>query len=181
MQEPEPATIRSAAAGDLEAFTSLVRATQAHVWRFIRHLVGDDDTAADLTQETFVRVHRSLHTFRHDAAFATWLLRIARNLVVDEQRRELRRPPTRPADDALMLADPSPGPGLHSELRAALAALPDHQREALLLVEIAGLRYREAAEVLAVAEGTVKSRVFHARAAMVRWMESDQIREPHHG
>jgi RNA polymerase sigma-70 factor, ECF subfamily len=181
MQSPDPATIRSAAAGDLVAFTSIVRACQPHVWRFVRHLVGDDELATDLTQETFVRVHRSLATFRHDADFVTWLLRIARNLTIDEHRRASRRVPIRPLDDATSIADPGPEPGFQAELHAALATLTVEQREAILLVEVAGLRYREAAEVLDVAEGTVKSRVFSARASLVRWLASDDDREPQHG
>jgi len=181
MQSPDPATIRSAADGDIVAFTSIMRACQPHVWRFVRHLVGDDDLATDLTQETFVRVHRSIAGFRHDANFATWLLRIARNLVIDEQRRASRRVPVRPIDDAASIAGTEPDPGFHAELHAALATLTVEQREAILLVEVTGLRYREAAEVLDVAEGTVKSRVFTARASLARWLESDDSREPQHG
>jgi RNA polymerase sigma-70 factor, ECF subfamily len=181
MQDPDPATVRLAATGDLVAFTALVREMQPHVWRFIRHLVSDDDLAADLTQETFVRLHRSIGSFRHEAGFRTWLLRIARNLVIDEQRRASRRPQTSSADAALMLADVAPGPSWQAELNAALLALPTAQREAIILVEVFGLRYREAAEVLGTAEGTVKSRVFNARTALVRWIESDDHTEQRHG
>lgn len=180
MQEPDPATVRLAAAGDRRAFALLVRHTQDHVWRFIRHQVGDDELASDLSQETFLRVHASLRSFRGEAAFTTWLLRIARNLVVDERRRAARRPVVVPVDES---ASPGRDPGttLRSELEAALASLPVDQRDALLLVEILGLRYREAAAVLEVAEGTVKSRVFHARAGLTRWMAADELDERRHG
>jgi RNA polymerase sigma-70 factor, ECF subfamily len=176
MEEPDPATVRSAAAGDRRAFARLVRHTQDHVWRFIRHQVGDDELASDLTQETFLRVHASLRSFRGEASFGTWLLRIARNLAVDERRRAARRPVFVPVEDSTGLVR-SPGPSLLNELDAALDSLPPDQRDALLLVEILGLRYREAALILEVADGTVKSRVFHARAALTRWMTVDELDE----
>ena len=173
MQEPDPRTIRLAATGDLDAFTEIVRSTQPDVWRFIRHLVGDDDLAADLTQDTFLRVHRSLGSFRGESLFRTWLFRIARNVTIDDHRRTARRAPTQPLRDAALEAVESASePGLATELRAALDELPEAQRTAFVLVEVCGLRYREVAVVLDISEGTVKSRVFHARIRLVRWFES---------
>ena len=168
MDEPDPQTLRAAAAGDVEAFTDLVRSSQPHVWRFLRHLLGDPDLAADVMQETFVRVHRSLPGFRHESRFTTWLLRIARNAAIDEQRRLTRRRRLATLEDR---PRPSPDASLGTELRAALADLAPDLREPFVLVEVFGMRYREAAEVLGVPEGTVKSRVFRARAALVAWMD----------
>jgi RNA polymerase sigma-70 factor (ECF subfamily) len=171
MDEPDPRVIRSAAAGDDAAFTALMRAAQPHVWRFVRHLLGDDEQAADVTQETFIRVHRSLHRFRFDARFSTWLFRIARNAAVDEQRRSGRRErlvaavsPARPTADA----------SLGSELKAAVHALSPRLREAFVGVEVFGLRYQDAAEVLDVPVGTVKSRVFRARLELVGWFDAGE-------
>ena len=170
MQEPDPRVVRAAAAGDEAAFTALVRATQPHVWRFVRHLLGDEDGAGDVTQETFVRVHRSLGTFRHDARFTTWLLRIARNATVDEQRRRASRRRTEASVVARPYADDDAALG--SEIRAALDSLPPALREAFVVVEVFGHRYQDAAEVLDIPTGTVKSRVFRARAALVAWFEA---------
>lgn len=180
MQEPDPATIRAAGAGDLDAFTDIVRSTQPDVWRFIRHLVHDDDLAADLTQDTFLRVHRSIGSFRGDSLFRTWLFRIARNLTIDEQRRRGRQGWHGPLDeDSTDTSTSHAGPALHTELRAAIVELPELQRSAFVVVEVFGLKYREAAEILGTTEGTVKSRVFHARARLVRWFEADQAVDDH--
>ena len=178
MEEPDPATVRRAAAGDLDAFADLVRSTQADVWRFLRHLVDDDELAADLTQDTFMRVHRALPDFRGESRFRTWVFAIARNIAIDERRRRDRRgPEVELTDRRMRAASEAPAPGLQLELRSALDTLPERQRSAFVLVEVFGLRYREAGDVLATSEGTVKSRVFHARAALVDWFDAAEARD----
>ena len=138
------------------------------MWRFVRHLLGDDELAADVTQETFVRVHRSLTRFRFDSRFSTWLFRIARNAAVDEQRRMARR---QRIVAAVARPEPSGDGALGAELKAALASLSPRLREAFVLVEVFGLKYQDAAEVLDVPDGTVKSRVFRARLQLVDWFD----------
>lgn len=171
VQEPDPATIRAAAAGDVRAFESLVREHQATVVRFLRHLVGDDALADDVAQETFIRVHRRLGTFRFRSRFTTWLLQIARNAAVDELRSRARR-------ERLALAAPAPAPpsapDARAELRAALASLSPTVVEALVLVEVFGLPYAEVGGVLGVPTGTVKSRVFQARRKLHEWHAADE-------
>jgi RNA polymerase sigma-70 factor, ECF subfamily len=173
MEEPEPALIRAAAAGDLGAFESLVRAYQEPVWRFLRRLLGDAGVAEDVAQETFLRVFRRLPTFAFEAKFSTWVFQIARNAGVDELRSVRRR--IRLAS----LTRPPPAVGMpeaRAEIDAALASLPVDLREAILLIEVLGLRYREVARVLGVPEGTVKSRVFSARSRLHRWSTADEER-----
>jgi RNA polymerase sigma-70 factor (ECF subfamily) len=172
MDEPDPRTVKAAAAGDTAAFVEIMTTTQADVWRFLRHLTGDPEVAADLTQDTFVRVHQRIGSYRFEARFSSWLLRIARNLAWDEMRSRERR-------DRLQVRlrvdrAGSATPGDTVELRAAVASLGDDLREAFVSVEIFGLTYREAADVLDVPEGTVKSRVFRARQALVAWLRSDE-------
>lgn len=176
MEEPDPKVVRAAAAGDVTAFADLVRTSQAHVWRFARHLLGDDDLAADVTQETFVRVHRHLAHFRYEARFSTWLLRIARNAAVDEQRRRAQR---QRLTEALPSPRLAPDASLGTEVRTAMASLPPSLREAFVLVEVFGQRYQDAAAVLGVPVGTVKSRVHRARVELVRWFAADDSREGH--
>ncbi len=172
MREPDPGVVRAAARGDVAAFTVLAREAQPHLWRFLRHLTGDAELAADLTQETLLRVHRSLRTFRGRSRFTTWLFRIARNVALDELRARERRPRTVEADERI--APPSAGPASSVEIRAAVATLPLAQREAFVLAEVYGLPYREVGEVLGVPVGTVKSRVFHARRRLVNWFDADE-------
>lgn len=173
LQETDPALIRSAAAGDTEAFAELVRAHQQHVWRFLRRQLGDDALAEDVTQETFVRVFTRLSTFTFEAKFSTWVFQIARNAGIDELRKRQRQARLH---DILgrraTTTTPSPEVGL--ELQMALDSLPEDQRAALLLVEVFGLRYREAAEVLGIPPGTVKSRVFNARTRLHEWAQAGE-------
>ena len=174
MEEPEPALVRAAAAGELAAFERLVRAYQEPVWRFLRRLLGDAGVAEDVAQETFLRVFRRLPTFTFEARFSTWVFQIARNAGVDELRARNRR-----SRLASLAPPPASAPGMpeaRAEIDAALASLPVDLREAILLIEVLGLRYHEVARVLGVPEGTVKSRVFSARTRLHRWSTADEER-----
>ena len=172
MEEPEPALIRAAAAGDLGAFEQLVRAYQQHVWRFLRRLLGDAGLAEDVAQETFLRVFRRLPTFTFEAKFSTWVFQIARNAGIDELRARQRR--TRLASVAPPPDRSAAPPEARAEIEAALASLPVDLREAVLLIEVLGLSYHEVARVLGVPEGTVKSRMFSARSRLHRWSTADE-------
>ena len=172
MEEPEPALIRAAAAGDRAAFEQLVRAYQQQVWRFLRRLLGNDALAEDVTQETFLRVYRRLSGFSFQSKFSTWVFQIARNAGIDEVRSQERR--ARLAGQTPQPTPPACPPETRAEIQAALASLPVDLRETVLLVEVLGLRYREVATVLGVAVGTVKRRMFNARSQLYRWSTADQ-------
>jgi RNA polymerase sigma-70 factor, ECF subfamily len=167
VQEPDPQVIRAAADGDLSAFEAIVRAYQAHVWRFLRHLLADPALAEDVTQETFLRIHRRLRSFAFRSKFSTWVFQIARNAGIDALRARERRA-------RLLRAVPeqraAPDHAGNVEVGLMVASLPVRLREAFALVEVFGLTYREAGEALGVPEGTVKSRVFHARRQLVEWL-----------
>ncbi|HEX9889978.1 MAG TPA: sigma-70 family RNA polymerase sigma factor [Nitriliruptorales bacterium] len=176
MEEPDPVMIRAAAAGDLDAFERLVRRYQEPVWRFLRGLVSDRALAEDLAQETFLRAFDRLDSFGFRSRFSTWLFQIARNLAVDSLRRRERRralpwrvgPNTEP-----------PGPDLGTELASAVSSLSPKLREALLLVEVMGFSCIEAGAILGIPDGTVKSRLFHARRQLVEWFEADDDGQVH--
>jgi RNA polymerase sigma-70 factor (ECF subfamily) len=173
VHETDPTLIRAAAAGDIAAFEQIVRDHQQSVWRFLRRLLGDADVAEDVAQETFLRVYRRLPTFGFESRFSTWVFQVARNAGIDELRARERRARLErtlaPADSATQGAGEA-----RAEIDAALASLAVAQREALLLVEVLGLRYADAAAVLAVPPGTVKSRVFAARERLVEWAHADE-------
>ena len=171
VQEPEPRLIRAAADGDLDAFGLLVAAYQEPIWRFLCSLVRDAALAEDLTQETFLRAYDRLGTFEFRSRFSTWLFAVARNLGIDALRQRERRNllPVRIGPD-----QPPSDPHLRTEVAAAVAALSDKLREALLLVEVMGFSCRETGEILGIPDGTVKSRLYLARAQLVAWFEADQ-------
>jgi RNA polymerase sigma-70 factor (ECF subfamily) len=163
VRDPDPRTVQRARRGDLLAFEDLVRDFQADAFRFAWHLTRDRQLAEDVTQDAFLRAFRFLGGFRGDRKFGSWLFSIVRNCAMDALRRE-RRGETfwdereRPRS----VADPS----ARAELAAALDAVSAEHREAFLLVEVFGLSYQETADVLGVAVGTVKSRMFRARQAL---------------
>ena len=165
LHEPDPALLAAARTGDLRAFEALVRAYQADVWSIARHVTRNETLADDVTQEAFLRVHRFLPRFQGQSKFSTWLFSIARNCALDELRRGARRHRLGQAAGA----EPRPPAGevgTRVEVREALAALPLDLREPIVLVDLLGLKYSEAAAVMEVAEGTVKSRVHRARKAV---------------
>ena len=169
MQDPDPRTLTRALQGDLGAFEDLVRLYQAEVWRYAYHLTGNRATAEDVTQEAFLRAFRFLRSFRGDAKFSSWLLRIARNCSMDA----LRRNRNLASLDAPVVAKTS-DPSARAELLAAVRALSTGHREPFLLVEVFGLSYQEAADVLQVRVGTVKSRMHRARQALIRQLTDSE-------
>ncbi len=184
MREPEPETVRLAQAGDLSAFESLVREYQADVWRFAYHLTRDRTSADDVTQEAFLRVFRAIGTFRGDAKFTSWLLRIVRNCAMDTYRRAARdavleeRSATESREAAGIRQPGPPGSGsIEDRLRiaAAIRGLPHDLREAFVVIEVLGFSYEETSVILSVKIGTLKSRMHRARAALMRALSEGEI------
>lgn len=152
----------AARAGDGGALATLVRRTQADVWRLCAHLV-DAAAADDLTQECFERAIGALPRYEGRAPVRTWLLAIARRTCMDELRRRTRRRNlvarvTAQRPDATT-HDPAGGVALD----ALLAGLDDDRRQAFVLTQILGLPYAEAAAVCECPVGTIRSRVARAR------------------
>jgi RNA polymerase sigma-70 factor, ECF subfamily len=164
--------VRRAKAGEQRAFEQLVRRHQDRVFAVARGVVRSPEDAADVAQETFIAVLRHLDTFQEGAAFTTWLHRITLRKAYDHQRRRVPDPvdPGSHAVGGLAARDHDPqATGLQrTDLLAAIARLEAGFRDAVLLVDVAGLGVEEAAAALGVAPGTIKSRVFRGRAALAR-------------
>jgi RNA polymerase sigma-70 factor (ECF subfamily) len=163
-------------AGDPEAFGELVRRHRDRLWAVALRTLGDREEAADAVQDALVSAFRSAHTFRGQSAVTTWLHRITVNACLDRVRRAASRRTAPVADEAnfeaLMephesAAAPAERGELHRELLAALATLPVEQRAALVLVDMQGYPVAEAAAVLDVPTGTVKSRCARGRARLL--------------
>ncbi len=174
----EPALIRAAQRGDLEAFNRLVLAYQDALYNAALRILGDEDLAADATQEAFLSAFRALNAYR-GGSFKAWLLRTVTNACYDELRRRKRRPttPLEPENEAgeeveapRWLADPSASPEdelIRAELEHAiqhcLDALPIEFRTVVVLTDIQGLDYKDAARAARLPLGTIKSRLARAR------------------
>ena len=143
---------------------------------FARSLSGNRDRADDLVQETLAKAIANRDKYRPGTNLHAWLVTILRNQYYSEGRRRWREVSDADGAHAARLTDPPAQHG-HLELRdflAALQALPDDQREALILVGASGLSYEEAAEVLVTRIGTVKSRVSRARARLEAMLDGEQ-------
>jgi RNA polymerase sigma-70 factor, ECF subfamily len=155
----------SAGRGDRVAMSQFIMATQRDVWRMVAYL-ADPASADDLTQETFLRAISSLPRFTGRSTARTWLLSIARRVVVDQIRYNTSRPRTAHVADV----DDALGQGRRGsrienivEIRILLDGLGSERREALVLTQVLGLSYAEAAQVCGCPIGTIRSRVARAR------------------
>lgn len=177
--------------GELDAFASLVRRHQRRVFGLLLRMLGSREEAEDATQDTFLNLHRHGHRFRSESRFSTFVYRVAVNAALNRRRSLGRRRAQVEAFAEVQSVDaPQPPAGsdpevaLQSErLRARLArellALPESLRAPVILFDVEGLSYGEIAEVLEVAEGTVKSRIHRARQALrARLCDLVSIPEP---
>ncbi|MDR2453463.1 MAG: sigma-70 family RNA polymerase sigma factor [Bifidobacteriaceae bacterium] len=152
-----------------------------HVYRVAYRLTGNPADAEDLAQETFCRVFRSVGAYQAGGSFEAWLGRIATNLFLDAKRREARVRLEALDDAAAQVASPEAGPErlalalrANAEVAAALQRLSPDLRQALLMCDVEGRSYKEIAERLGVALGTVRSRLHRARAQARLAMEAEQ-------
>lgn len=175
----EERLVAEAQRGSLEAFNRLVRAYERAVYNVALRLVGDIDSAEDVTQDTFLLAYKSLHQFR-GGIFRAWLLRIATNRCYDELRRRQRRPADsfdrlgfEPQVEWSTLAAGIEDPDQHAErielaraLEVALRQLPDDQRVTVVLSDVQGYSYDEIAAITGASLGTIKSRLSRGRGRL---------------
>ena len=167
--------LRAHVDGDPQAFAELVRRHRDRLWAVAVRTIGDREDAADAVQDALLSAHRGAASFRGDSAVTTWLHRIVVNACLDRLRRRQAHPtvplPDGNRSDDRPPAGPEPAAPMQDHdtalvVRQALAALPVEQRAALVLVDVQGYPVAEAAEILRVAEGTIKSRCARGRARM---------------
>lgn len=167
-------------AGEDSAWEDLVRLHSRRVYGICYRFTGKDSEAQDLTQDVFLRVFRALGSFRStEGSFTTWLARLTRNLLIDHYRRTRNERVTDSIEEQLPRFEEShsfhgradsalAGREAGELLQAALLKLSPELRETIILRDLQEMEYREIAEVLAIPEGTVKSRLNRGRAELAR-------------
>jgi RNA polymerase sigma-70 factor, ECF subfamily len=168
--------LRQHVAGDPEAFGELFRRHRDRLWAVALRTLGDPEEAADALQDGMLSAFRRAGDFRGDAAVTTWLHRIVVNACLDRLRRRASRPATLIGDsDSLeaLVSSRQEGPDTAARLDidAALRILPPPQRAALVLVDMLGFSVVDAAAILDVSPGTVKSRCARSRARLLPYVE----------
>ncbi len=178
MPEDERELVRRFRNGEAGAFESLYNEYGDRVYRFCFRLCGQTADAEDLTQEVFIAAYQGPDRFAGRSSVATWLYRIA---LYRWRRIQGAAPPTAPLEwepeSAAAVPDPAPSHIQRLSLESAMARLPESLRDAFLLVKAEGLKYREAARVLGVPQGTVQSRV-HDAIVRLRVLLAEEGRDP---
>jgi RNA polymerase sigma-70 factor (ECF subfamily) len=171
--------------GDIGAFEKIVNRYKGRLYNFVFRFVGDQETAEDIVQETFLRAYRRRREYRAIANFSTWLFTIAGNLAKSELRRRKRwRLLSLDWDDdagnGMEIADESLRPDTMAEssmtdmrIQEAIDSLPSNYRQVVILRDIEGLSYQEIAEIVGCPVGTVKSRVNRGRLRLQQKLKID--------
>jgi len=170
--------VQSALAGGESGFEELVRRYQRPIAAYVYRMVGDYDSALDLTQEVFIKVYNSLSRYRSEFKFSTWIYRIAHNAAIDHLRRYSAREQAISSNDSgdrsetviecrrLTPEQESERNERCSEIETVVQLLPHAYRELIVLRHSHDLSYDEIADVTGLPLGTVKNRLFRAREAM---------------
>jgi RNA polymerase sigma-70 factor, ECF subfamily len=178
--EPDAQLVQQCLRGEGSAWEELVRRHTRRVFGLCYWFTGNPTEAEDLSQEVFLRIYRTLPSYRPaQGAFSTWLTSVTRNLLVDHYRRTRRDRLTDSIEDAMPVLEEKHSTGrtpdklaqaaeLGVQLQRGLARLSPELREAVILRDLQGLEYNEIQGVLQVPEGTVKSRINRGRIELAR-------------
>lgn len=173
--------------GDQGAWEQLVRSHTRRVYAICYRFVGKDEEAQDLTQDVFLRIFKTLGSFRAgEGSFTVWLTRLTRNLLIDNYRRNKGQRMTDSLDDQLPILEETSLAGGRTDgllagreaselLQAALQKLSPELREAVILRDLEEMEYKEIASALSVPEGTVKSRLNRGRAELARILRRQKV------
>ena len=172
MDRSDAELVAAARDGDRTALDELLARYEPNIYRFGLRMCGNEDVAREVLQETLLAAFRYLPGFRGDAALSTWLYQIARSFCIKERRGQ-RATDSIDEDGGVELVDPAPGPDARAHAREigeamsrAIATLAVEQREVLILRDVEGLSAEQAAEVIGIEVGALKSRLHRARMAL---------------
>jgi RNA polymerase sigma-70 factor (ECF subfamily) len=186
--DPDHTLISRCLSGDETAWEELVRLHSRQVYGLCFRFTGSGPEAQDLTQEVYLRIFRTLRTFRAaEGSFGTWLTRVTRNLLIDHYRRTRQERATDSIEDQLpMMAESGPTASMRPDrmvagreaseiLQATLQKLSPDLREAVILRDLQEMEYREIAQALEIPEGTVKSRINRGRVELARLLRKQKL------
>src|SRR5215471_9515985 len=186
--DPDSSLVSRCLRGDETAWEDLVRLHTRKVYAMCYRFTGSASEAQDLTQEVFLRVFRTIRSFRSDeGSFATWLSRVTRNLLIDHYRRTRQERVTDSIEEQLPVLEEEgaaasarpdhvlAGREASEILQATLQKLSPDLREAVILRDLQEMEYREIADVLSIPEGTVKSRINRGRAELTRLLRKQKL------
>jgi len=186
--DPDSSLVARCLRGDETAWEELVRLNTRKVYGLCYRFTGSGSEAQDLTQEVFLRVFRTVRTFRSaEGSFGTWLARVTRNLLIDHYRRTRQERVTDSIEEQLPMLEEAgaaasarpdqsvAGREASEILQATLQKLSPDLREAVILRDLQEMEYREIAAVLGIPEGTVKSRINRGRAELGRLLRKQKL------
>ena len=187
-REEEAKIIRAVVDGNTNAFEDLVLEYQKQVYHITLKMTGNEEDAFDLSQETFLKAFRALPTFRGEAGFGSWLYRMAANLCIDFLRKKKRQgggqlisldeeeEDRRPRELPDLRYEPQGAlekKEMRRKVQEGLQRLPHEQRLILVMRDVEGFSYQEISDALKIELGTVKSRIYRARAHLARLLTED--------
>ncbi|MDD4494047.1 MAG: sigma-70 family RNA polymerase sigma factor [Eubacteriales bacterium] len=173
--------LKRSKSGQMDAFESLIKEHQKRVYNIALRMLGNPEDAYDAAQEVFLRVYKSLHGFKGQSSFSTWIFRITKNVCLDELRKRNRRnfisidKEIEYGDGSvqMQIEDERPTPEeaaeraeLSNNIKDAISMLPEQHRILIILRDIQNFSYEEIAGILQIPDGTVKSRINRARSAL---------------
>jgi RNA polymerase sigma-70 factor (ECF subfamily) len=163
----ERAIVIAAQRGSNDAFSALVRIHQRRAYAIVRAIVLSHEDAEDAVQEGFLHAHRALDRFRPDQPFGAWLYRIMANAALDlVRRRKVRMAEELPETIPMPFRDPAESGELRERLQDALTHLTHRQRAVIVMHDVEGFTHGEIGRTLGIPEGTARSDLHHARAAL---------------
>jgi len=186
--EQDAQLVQQCLQGHGSAWAALVRRNSRRIFNICYRFTSNGTEAEDLSQEVFLRVYRTLGSYRSaHGGFATWVTSVTRNLLIDHYRRTKRDRQTDSLDDAMPMVENKESAGrrpdeqlllseLSSQVQSALKKLSPELREAVILRDLQQLEYMEIQQVLAVPEGTVKSRINRGRIELARILQQMGVR-----